>query len=118
MMNKKEKETKKPEIVYAIVREVELKEGKLLTPLLPLERPETTHLQATICFDLHKHGIAWNVLKMKYDLSMDWTVTKVKEYIQQHGRLMETEESLKHRGPRFFETEITFEGIGGIKGEE
>jgi len=78
-------------IVMAKVREVTKHGHELYTPLIPLPTP--VHLLATICYDLNKFGLSWREIRDHYHLPPEWTRERVRNYIQVHGRCIETEES-------------------------
>jgi len=98
-------------IVMAKVREVTKHGHELYTPLIPLPTP--VHLLATICYDLNKFGLSWREIRDHYHLPPEWTRERVRNYIQVHGRCIETEESFSSpvglKGG--IKTEITREGI-------
>ena len=99
-MCENEKIQDEPIIVPAKVREVTKKEEDekivLLTPLIPLNHPCTTHFLATICYDLHKYGVSWRKIREWYHLPQGWTAEKVKNYIMANGRMIKSEESVKN----------------------
>ena len=99
-------------IIPANVREVRKEGNKILVPLIPLCRPETTHLLATAIYDMHRLGLKWKEIKEYFHIiPNEWTLKAVINYIKKHGRRIETKESFESKNPFFFETEVTFDKV-------
>jgi hypothetical protein len=77
---------KEPEIVLANVREVceaDDGDGRLLVPLMPLD---DTHFQATLIYDLLRHGVNWGTCKERYGLAKRNSKKAIIAYVEERGR--------------------------------
>ena len=106
-------------IIPANVGQVKREGNRLLVPLIPLGRAETTQFLATICYDLIRSGATWLQVRTYYKnmVPREWTREAITRYIEAHGRLVQTQESLhaRHSDIPRFETMVTFEGVEGKK---
>jgi len=73
---------KKPEYVLAKVLEPELKDGKILCPLIPIG---DTHMEATIDVFLMKYGYSFSEVKEIRHLPDSWTKKAILDYIEKYG---------------------------------
>lgn len=97
-------------MVMAKVCEVTKEGEKILVPLVPLDRAETTPFLATIVYDCNKLGIPFGQLKEHYSIMpSDWTLEQVKQYVKAHGRMVQ----VKGEGipPWDFKARTTYDGI-------
>lgn len=76
-------EVKEPEIGFAHVREVTLRNGKILVPLTPIG---DTHFAATIAFDLMRLGVPSGTIKRYNEIAERNSMKKIREYIEARGR--------------------------------
>jgi len=53
-------------MIVAHIREVQLKDGKLLYPMIPMGWPETSLFIHTIMYDMLKQGQAWQDVREKF----------------------------------------------------
>lgn len=76
-------EIKEHEIRFAHVRQVTLKDGKILVPLTPIG---DTHFAATIAYDLMKLGVRSETIKQYNHAAKRNSLKRIREYIEAHGR--------------------------------
>jgi len=77
-----------PAIVLANVQAVKPghdEEGRaiLLTPLIPVD---DTWFQATLIYDLLRHGVAWSTVKSRYSLAKRNSRKRIVAYVRERGR--------------------------------
>jgi len=72
----------KPEYVLAKVFEPELKDGKILCPLIPTG---DTHMEVTIDAFLMKYGYSFSEVKEIRHLPDSWTKKAIIDYIEKYG---------------------------------
>lgn len=85
-----ELQRKEPEIILANVRGVTAVEfdppgvpSKLHVPLMPLEH---THFQATLVYDLLRHGVRWSTCKARYGIAKKNSKKAIAAYVEERGR--------------------------------
>lgn len=54
-------------------------------PLVPIT-PFDIHMEATIDFFMWEHGWGWGEIQERRHLPAEWTLAKVRAYIETHGR--------------------------------
>lgn len=76
-------ELKEREIRFAMVREVTVKNDKILVPLCPVG---DTWFSATIAYDLMKLGVPSKSIKYHNEIAKKNSFKRIREYIEAHGR--------------------------------
>jgi hypothetical protein len=82
---------REPRIVLCNVRGVTPVSNAAGTEVIEVKTPPipagNDHFLLTVLFDLLKNGVTWDTLRQRYQLPRDVTLTWVKEYIRDYGRL-------------------------------
>jgi len=72
----------KPEYILAKVLKPQLKDGKILCPLITIG---DIHMEATIDFFMMKYGYSFSEVKERRHLPNSWTKKAVLDYIDKYG---------------------------------
>lgn len=78
-----------PEIVLANVQAVTPEyneEGHTIRVLTPLIPADDTWFQATLIYDLLRHGVAWSTVKSRYSLAKRNPRKNIVAYVRERGR--------------------------------
>ena len=83
-----EEQSSRPTYVLARVEKptYDKKNNRLLIPLIRIE-PYDVRMEALICYTMARHGYKWGEIVEIRNLNSDWTLTKVKRYIEKHKNL-------------------------------
>ena len=85
-------DAREPRIVVCNVRAVTPISNADGTEVIELKTPRVNggndHVLMTILFDLTQHGVTWETLRQRYHLPRDLTLTWVKKYVHEYGRLI------------------------------
>jgi len=76
-------EVKEQKILFAKVRQVQVKDDAILVPLCPFD---DAHFSATIAYDLAKLGVSLQKIKDYNNCVKDNSIKAIKDYIEAHGR--------------------------------
>lgn len=83
-----EEQLSRPAYVLARVEKptYDQKNNRLLIPLIRIE-PYDVRMEALICYTMAKYGYKWKEIIEIRNLNSNWTLAKVKRYIENHKNL-------------------------------
>ena len=83
-----EEQLSRPAYVLARVEKptYDKKNNRLLIPLIRIE-PYDVRMEALICYTMAKYGYKWKEIIEIRNLNSNWTLAKVKRYIENHKNL-------------------------------